>query len=91
MIRQYLIQGYLGCVTLVPRQKPPHIFNFFNDPKHANYPIDHDFDYNENQAIVMLFRALVNYQLVTGELTEPMEKALDVLRKDHPGLFPSLT
>lgn len=62
-----------------------------NSLKHANIPMEDNFEYNEDHAIVMLFRALVNYQLVTGGLTELMDKALDVLRKDHPGLFPSST
>ncbi|MCH8313165.1 MAG: hypothetical protein IID17_09295, partial [Nitrospinae bacterium] len=59
-----------------------------NRLKHANDPMEDHFDYNENDAIVMLFRALVNYQLVTGGLTEQMDKALDVLRKDHQDWFP---
>ena len=62
-----------------------------NSLKHANDPMEDDFDYEEDHAIGMLFRALVNYQLVTGGLTEPMDEALDKLRKDHQGLFPGNT
>ncbi len=59
-----------------------------NSLKHATEPAEDLFDYNPDDAVVMLFRAMVNYQLVTGTLTGPMENALTALVQDHPSLFP---
>ena len=62
-----------------------------NALKHANDPSENTLDYDENHAEAMLFRAMVNYQLVTGTLTDGMEEALTVLRQEHPGIFASET
>jgi hypothetical protein len=62
-----------------------------NSLKHANDPNEDSFEYEPDEAVVMLFRALVNYQLLTGGLTDPMEKALVVLRKEYPNLIPNGT
>ena len=62
-----------------------------NALKHANDPNEDTFEYDPDDAAVMLFRALVNYQLFTGHLTDPMEKSLKVLRSKYPKLFGSGT
>lgn len=59
-----------------------------NSLKHANHHAEDHFDYDPDDAVVMLFRALVNYQLVTGVLTDPMEEALKLLVQEYPSLFP---
>ena len=41
-----------------------------NALKHANDPNEDQFNYDPNHAVVMLFRAMVDYQLVTGGLTD---------------------
>jgi hypothetical protein len=51
-----------------------------NALKHAHDPAEDTFQYDPKHAIGMLFRALVNYQFVTGALTPPMEEALSRLR-----------
>lgn len=57
-----------------------------NALKHANDPSEDSFEYDPDHAVGMFFRALVNYQLVTGALTDTMEKALAALSKEHPHL-----
>jgi hypothetical protein len=59
-----------------------------NQLKHANRPQEESFEYEDEDAVVMIFRALVNYQLATGALTELMEHALERLKSDYPWLFP---
>lgn len=62
-----------------------------NALKHANDPVEDTFEYDPGHAVVMLFRALVNYQLATGTLTEPMEAARELLSKNYPALFEQKT
>ena len=57
-----------------------------NALKHAHGPTEDTFQYDPNHMIGMLFRALVNYQIVTGALTAPMEEALSHLRTVVPQL-----
>lgn len=59
-----------------------------NSLKHATDPAEDHFDYEPDEAVAMLFRALVNYQLVMGVLTDPMEKALTILIQEYKSLFP---
>jgi hypothetical protein len=60
-----------------------------NALKHAHNLAEDTFQYDPNHATGMLFRALVNFQLVTGTLTSPMEKALDRIRATVQQLAPS--
>ncbi len=62
-----------------------------NSLKHANDPNEDPFEYDSDAAVAMFIRALVNYQLVTGSLTDPMEKALVALRHEYPKLVPNGT
>ena len=59
-----------------------------NDLKHAKDPNELSFSYNPDHAVVMLFRAMVNYQLATGSLTPTMEQAFLVLRERYPMFLP---
>ena len=59
-----------------------------NALKHAHKPVEDTFQYDPNHAIGMLFRALMNYQVLTGALTAPMEGALSHLRTIVPRLAP---
>lgn len=52
--------------------------------KHANDPNEDLFDYDADHSVGMLFRGLINYQLLTGGLSGAMEEALDILRKRYP-------
>lgn len=54
-----------------------------NALKHANDPSENCFDYNASHAVGMLFRAMVNYQLLAGGLTPVMEDALAKMRTQH--------
>lgn len=60
-----------------------------NALKHAHIPTEDTLQYDPDHAIGMLFRALVNYQVLTGALTAPMEEALSHLRTIVPQLAPS--
>lgn len=60
-----------------------------NALKHARDSKEDMLQYDPNHAIGMLFRALVNYQLVAGTLTSPMEDALSRLRTIVPQLASS--
>lgn len=58
-----------------------------NSLKHANDPNEDSFVYDSDHAVVMLFRAMVNYQLLCGELTDTMEKAVERLGHNYPSLL----
>ena len=60
-----------------------------NALKHANDPSEDPFNYNPDHGFIMLFRALVNFQLVTGGLSQVMEKTWELLKATHPLLLPA--
>jgi len=60
-----------------------------NALKHASDSNEDTFEYDPNHAAGMLFRAMMNYQTLTDRLTEPMERALVLLRKEYASFFPS--
>jgi hypothetical protein len=59
-----------------------------NALKHAKDPAEDLFLYDTGHGLVMLFRALVNFQLVTGGLTSVMEQARQDLHKTQPLFLP---
>jgi hypothetical protein len=59
-----------------------------NALKHANDPSEDPFDYNPDHGFVMLLRALVNFQLVTGGLSQVMEETWESLKATHPLFLP---
>ena len=73
------------------RVSPSELAKLVNDSrnsiKHAKDPREDVFEYDSDHSVVMLFRAMVNYQLVTGGLTDTMEGALVVLRTEHPAFL----
>lgn len=74
----------------VKPDKLSHLVNASrNALKHAHNPMEDTFQYDPDHAIGMLFRALMNYQVLTGALTTPMEGALSQLRTIVPQLAPS--
>lgn len=55
-----------------------------NALKHARNPGEDIFVYEPKDAEVMLLRALANYQILTGALTDTMELCLTCLRSRSP-------
>lgn len=60
-----------------------------NALKHARDPREDVFAYESKDADVMLLRALANYQVLTGVLTDTMESCLSCLRNRSPEIFPA--
>ncbi|GAB6197504.1 hypothetical protein [Lysobacter xanthus] len=59
-----------------------------NALKHARDPAEDTFFYDTGHGLVMLFRALVNFQLVTGGLTNVMERTRQDLHATQPLFLP---
>ena len=55
-----------------------------NALKHAKFETEDEIDFDPEEAVIMLLRATINYQLEVGTLTARMEDYLSWLRTERP-------
>lgn len=80
---------YDKCLTVTGRNSKivnEEVNGIRNSLKHANNPIEDEFEVDSEHAEAILARAVTNYVLLEGSLTSPMHKFYEHLRLLHPDI-----